>query len=106
MKVLLVVQLLTLLTLVVYGWVRTSRPGPVGEIGTAAGGLGASALGCHFFFLRCGSRHQVSVPHELEVVAPEPASASLLDKRQPATSTPQVHCYGAEAEQFSGWRAG
>jgi len=51
-------------------------------------------------------RDQVSVPHELEVVAPEPASASLLDKRRPATSTPQVHCYGAEAEQFCGLRAG
>ena len=51
-------------------------------------------------------RDQVSVPHELEVVAPEPASASLLDKRRPATSTPQVHCYGADTEQFCGLRAG
>jgi len=46
------------------------------------------------------------MPHQLEVVAPEPASASLLDELQPATSTPQVHCYGADAEQFCGLRAG
>ena len=102
MKVLLVVELLILLILVVYGW------GPDFQTWARrrkrhSRRRARSALGCHFLFLRSGSLHQVSVPHQLEVVAPEPASASLLDKRQPATSTPQVHRYGADPEQFSGW---
>jgi len=46
------------------------------------------------------------MPHQFEVVPPEPASVGLLDERQPATSAPQVHCDGADAEQLSGLRAG
>ena len=46
------------------------------------------------------------MPHQLEVVAPEPSPAGLLDERQPATSAPHVHCDDADAEQFCGLRAG